>query len=284
MFSIGFHSELLVRRELELQERFGMKKKLGFLIGIGSGILGSLGSTQGGEFRLPLLISGPHYRPLAALQFNLLVSLIASILICSVTQSGFFNHAILVAKWRIYVNVLPGSITGAFLGACLISKSREPKTWAIRALIFSALFMITYRWLVVQRLHYHSGFLRSVITIDGAFLGGMLTSALGTGSEGIYLVTLAIFHDFNTPMGEVIASSAMIPTVITALATFWSRGLWFVPPSSLGLIAATGLGSAMGVLLLTKLFSASTSDENLHAGVGLLLIYLATRLKKQRDD
>jgi uncharacterized membrane protein YfcA len=277
-------ARMIHRREAEGRQRqtcviFRMSRIVGFILGIISGILGALSSSRGAEFRFPVLAGPARWRILPAIHFNLLVSLITTIVVCFLDRSGFIQFGILAAKWRIYVNVIPGSLFGAFFGAIWISKldERRRKSWAIRALIFFGIFLIAYSWLVAQRIHFHAGFVRSVITIAGALLGGFLSSIIGTGSELIYIVTLAIFHDFSYPMGEAIASTAMLPTLLLSLAIFRRSKEFALPKKTSGLVAMTTIGSVSGILIVTRVF-ALNPGWLLHGVLGLLLIFSALRI------
>jgi len=258
-----------------------LKRRSGFFLGIVTGILGALGSLRGAEFRFPVLAGSARFLILPAIQFNLLVSLATTIILCCIDRSGFLQVEILAAKWRIYVNVIPGSLVGAWLGALWISKWDEPeaRSWAIRSLIFVGMFLIAYQWLIIQRIHFHAGFVRSVITIIGALLGGFLTSTIGTGSEAIYIVTLAVFHDFSNSMGEAIASTAIIPTLLVSLGTFWSRGKLRLPIGTSGQVTMTAIGSVLGVLLVSRVFSLNVGWL-VHSVLGLLLILAAFQMRK----
>jgi uncharacterized protein len=258
-----------------------MKKRGGFFFGIITGILGALSSLHGAEFRFPILVGPARFLTLPAIQFNLLVSLVTTVVLCCIDRSGFLRAGILAAKWRIYVNVIPGSLVGAWLGALWISKrdELEARSWAVRALIFVGIFLIAYQWLIIQRIHFHAGFVRSMITVAGALLGGFLTSTIGTGSEAIYIVTLAIFHDFSNLMGETIASTAIVPTLLVSLGTFWSRRKLSLPTGTPGLVVTTATGSILGVLLVSRVFSLN-AGWLIHGVFGLLLILAALQVQR----
>jgi len=80
------------------------------------GALGGLIGLGGAEFRLPLLIGAFHFAALQAVILNKAISLVvvASALPFRATTVPF---AALVANWSIIVNLLAGSLIGAWVGA-----------------------------------------------------------------------------------------------------------------------------------------------------------------------
>jgi uncharacterized membrane protein YfcA len=259
-----------------------MNRTVAFLSGIVSGILGAMSSSRGAELRFPVLA---RFQMLPAMQLNLWVSLLTTIVVCCADRSGFLQTGFLAAKWRIYVNFVPGSLLGAIIGTIWIGKMDEAGRRRLvgRALIFFGIFLVAYSWLIVQRIHFHAGFVRSVITIIGALIGGFLTAILGTGSEAICIATLAIFHDFDRPMGEAIASTAAIPTLLLCMVL--SRGLarWNLPKGAMGLVLTMSIGSVLGILLMTHL-SSLNPGWLVHSALGLILIFFAISMRHSAAD
>lgn len=95
--------------------------RVGFLVGASVGLLGGLIGLGGAEFRLPLLIGLFGFMALQAIILNKAMSLIVVATALPARLLGVpFDD--LVAEWGVIVNLLAGSLLGAWLGA----------TWATR--------------------------------------------------------------------------------------------------------------------------------------------------------
>lgn len=95
--------------------------KVGFVVGASVGVLGGLIGLGGAEFRLPLLIGLFGFMALQAIILNKAMSLIVVATALPARLLGVPLHD-LVAEWDVVVNLLAGSLLGAWLGA----------TWATR--------------------------------------------------------------------------------------------------------------------------------------------------------
>ena len=95
--------------------------KAGFAAGAGVGILGGLIGLGGAEFRLPLLIGLFGFPALQAVILNKAMSLVVVVTALPARLLSVPLDDVL-ADWHVIVNLLAGSLVGAWLGA----------TWATR--------------------------------------------------------------------------------------------------------------------------------------------------------
>jgi uncharacterized membrane protein YfcA len=92
-----------------------------FTAGAAIGVLGGMIGLGGAEFRLPLLISLFGFAALAAVILNKAMSLIV-VLVALPARLAAVPASALASHWTITVNLLAGSLIGAWAGA----------TWAVR--------------------------------------------------------------------------------------------------------------------------------------------------------
>jgi len=88
----------------------------GFLAGTAIGIPGGLIGLGGAEFRLPLLIGMFMFSPLDAVILNKAMSLIV-VGSALPFRTGTVPWSAVAANWPVIVNLLAGSLAGAWAGA-----------------------------------------------------------------------------------------------------------------------------------------------------------------------
>jgi uncharacterized membrane protein YfcA len=91
-------------------------KPAAFTSGALIGTLGGLIGLGGAEFRLPLLISLFHFRGLEAVIINKATSLVV-VATALPFRAGAVPFAEVGAHWPVIVNLLGGSLVGAWVGA-----------------------------------------------------------------------------------------------------------------------------------------------------------------------
>ena len=105
-----------------------------FCAGATVGVLGGLIGLGGAEFRLPLLIGVFGFAALAAVIMNKAMSLIVVLSalparLVSVPWSQVSPH------WPVVVNLLAGSLVGAWLGATLATRRRSATLYRVLAVL-----------------------------------------------------------------------------------------------------------------------------------------------------
>ena len=99
----------------------------GFIVGAGVGLLGGLIGLGGAEFRLPVLIGVFGFIALQAVIVNKALSLVV-VTVALVARLFSVPLDDVLAEWEVIVNLLAGSLLGAWLGATWATRmaSRDP--------------------------------------------------------------------------------------------------------------------------------------------------------------
>ncbi|WP_234323755.1 TSUP family transporter [Streptomyces sp. NRRL F-2580] len=107
-----------------------------FAAGAAIGALGGMIGLGGAEFRLPLLISLFGFAALSAVILNKAMSLVV-VLVALPARLVAVPAAEVAARWPVAVNLLAGSLLGAWVGASWAVRMRSAalyKDWPSRTL------------------------------------------------------------------------------------------------------------------------------------------------------
>ena len=101
------------------------------IVGTGVGSLGGLIRLGGAEFRLPFLISLSRFAALEAVILNKATSLVVVATALPFRAVGAFSA--IAAHWPIILNLLAGSLVGAWFGAGWATRLKSAKLYRIIA-------------------------------------------------------------------------------------------------------------------------------------------------------
>ncbi|CBG69495.1 putative channel transporter [Streptomyces scabiei 87.22] len=103
-----------------------------FGAGAAIGVLGGMIGLGGAEFRLPLLISLFGFAALSAVILNKAMSLVV-VLVALPARLAAVPAAELAARWPVAVNLLAGSLLGAWAGASWAVRMRSSTLYKVLA-------------------------------------------------------------------------------------------------------------------------------------------------------
>lgn len=231
----------------------GLKRNSVVAFGGGAiiGALGGLIGLGGAEFRLPLLIGVFAFPGLEAVILNKAMSLIV-VTFALPFRAGVVPFAAIAEHWPEIINLLAGSLLGAWLGA----------GWATR-LSSKALYRIIAALLVliaIALLFGHNttgsagpalnGAPQAIVGVLAGFVIGVIASLLGVAGGELLIPTLVLLFGADIKLAGSLSLAVSLPTMIVGF-TRYSRDSSF---AALGrnrrfiLIMAAGsiFGSFMG--------------------------------------
>lgn len=221
-----------------------------FGAGAAIGVLGGMIGLGGAEFRLPLLIGLFGFAALSALILNKAMSLVV-VLVALPARLAAVPAAEVAARWPVTVNLLAGSLLGAWTGA----------TWAVRIRsatlykVLAALMVLMAATLVVTH----------TTTLDAlalplwaqvpagvvAGLGiGVVAAMMGVAGGELLIPTIVLLfgEDIKT------AGSLSLPTMLVAFARYSRDGSFAVLGANVRftmvMVAGSIAGTVLGGLLL----------------------------------
>jgi uncharacterized membrane protein YfcA len=218
------------------------------------GALGGLIGLGGAEFRLPLLIGAFRFEALQAVILNKAMSLVvvASALPFRAATVPFASVA---ANWPIIVNLLAGSLLGAWFGAGWATRLASQALYRVIAILLLAIACV----LVLGHDMAASGSILSgapqmAAGVAAGFVIGIVAALLGVAGGELLIPTLVLLFGADIKLAGSLSLAVSLPTMLVGFARY-SRDRSFVVLAQnrrfvLVMAAGSILGSYIGGRLL----------------------------------
>jgi uncharacterized membrane protein YfcA len=245
---------------------------LAFLAGTAIGVLGGLIGLGGAEFRLPLLIGAFGFVALQAVIVNKAMSLIVVLTalparLLSVPLSDVSGH------WSIVVNLLAGSLVGAWLGATwatrMASGTLHRVLAALLVLIAAALTLTHLLELGSLEL---SPFVRVVAGVIAGSGIGVVAALMGVAGGELLIPTIVLLFAVDIKIAGSLSLAVSLPTMLVAFARYSRDGSFAVLGAQRGFVVTMAAGSVLGTLLGGLLLGVVPAAVLIPLLVGLLIV------------
>jgi len=237
------------------------------------GILGGLIGLGGAEFRLPLLIGAFRFPVLEAVIVNKATSLIV------VASALPFRAATVplrdvAAEWPVVLNLLAGSLLGAWLGAGWATRIRSATLYRIIALL---LVSIAALLLFGHEQHMNgqalaTGSIRVVAGMAAGFTIGVVASLLGVAGGELLIPTLVLLFGEDIKLAGSLSLAISLPTMIVGFARYSRDRSFAVLRQNRRFLFVMALGSVVGTFLGGRALGIIPSAILLPMLAGILLI------------
>jgi len=218
------------------------------------GTLGGLIGLGGAEFRLPLLIGMFRFAALEAVILNKATSLVV-VAAALPFRAGTVPFELIVANWSIVLNLLAGSLLGAWVGAGWATRLKSETLYKVIAVLLIAIagvLVFGHNASAGQPLLVGSAQL--VAGVAAGFGIGVVASLLGVAGGELLIPTLVLLFGADIKLAGSLSLAVSLPTMLVGF-TRYSRDQSF---SILGrnraflLVMAAGsiAGAFIGGLLL----------------------------------
>lgn len=244
-------------------------RKAGSAAFAGGAVIGALGGLiglGGAEFRLPLLIGAFRFRALEAVILNKAMSLVV------VASALPFRAAVpfdaVAAHWPVVVNLLAGSLLGAWHGAGWATRLRSEILYRVIAVLLVGIAAVL--------LFGHGaggggappldGVSLAVAGIAAGFAIGVVASLLGVAGGELLIPTLVLLFGADIKLAGSLSLAVSLPTMIVGFTRYsrdrsfavLGRNQAFVLVMAAGSIAGSFIGGhllgiAPGFVLLPLL-------------------------------
>jgi uncharacterized protein len=219
------------------------------------GALGGLIGLGGAEFRLPLLIGAFRFAALQAVILNKAMSLVV-VASALPFRAATVPFAAVAAHWTIIVNLLAGSLLGAWVGAGWATRIASQTLYRVIAIL---LLVIA----VVLVLGHNTGPASSALLagpaqmvagVTAGFVIGIVAALLGVAGGELLIPTLVLLFGVDIKLAGSLSLAVSLPTMLVGFARY-SRDRSFVVLGEnrrflLVMAAGSILGSFIGGRLL----------------------------------
>jgi uncharacterized membrane protein YfcA len=203
-------------------------KPLAFGVGAFIGALGGLIGLGGAEFRLPVLISLFRFRGLEAVILNKATSLVvvATALPFRATTVPF---AAVGASWPIIINLLAGSLAGAWFGAGWATRLKTETLYrviAVLLVLIAAILLFAHD--TVAGSPPMTGAAQMVAGIVAGFVIGVIASLLGLAGGEFLIPTLVLLFGADIKLAGSLSLAVSLPTMLVGFTRYSMDDSFFV--------------------------------------------------------
>jgi len=218
--------------------------------GTAVGALGGLIGLGGAEFRLPLLLSVFRFAPLEAIILNKATSLIV-VVSALAFRTRNVPIAEVLAHTGIVVNLLVGSLLGAWLGASWATRMRTTTLYKVIAVLLVAIAAVLLFG------HDVNGSAGAALTewrlwIAGAAAGliiGIVASLLGVAGGELLIPTFVLLFGIDIKLAGSLSLVVSLPTMLVGFARYSRDRSFAVLTRHKGFLAWIAVGSIVGTFI-----------------------------------
>lgn len=242
---------------------------------VGGAVIGALGGLiglGGAEFRLPMLISLFRFAALEAVILNKAMSLVvvASALPSRAATVPFSEVAV---HWPIIVNLLAGSLVGAWVGASVATRLKQDALYKVIAVLMAAIavILITGHDIGAHQAMLVGGW-QILVGVIAGFLIGVASSLLGVAGGELLIPTLILLFGADIKLAGSLSLAVSLPTMLVGFTRYSRDSSFSVIGRNLGFVAVMAAGSLVGTFIGGRLLGIVPSAVLLPLLAAILVI------------
>ncbi|BCG95849.1 sulfite exporter TauE/SafE family protein [Mesorhizobium sp. 131-2-1] len=253
-----------------------------FIVGTGVGSLGGLIGLGGAEFRLPFLIGLFRFAALEAVILNKATSLVvvASALPFRAATVPFGDVA---ANWPTIVNLLAGSLMGAWFGAGWATRLKSGTLYKVIA----ALLLLIAVVLVFGHdpgATGHALFEGTALIAAGVIAGfviGVVASLLGVAGGELLIPTLVLLFGADVKLAGSLSLAVSLPTMLVGFTRYSRDQSFSVLGRNKAFLLVMAVGSIVGTFIGGRLLGV-VPEQILLPLLALILVVSAYKVWRHR--
>lgn len=213
------------------------------------GTLGGLIGLGGAEFRLPLLISLFRFRGLEAVILNKATSLVV-VATALPFRAATVPFSEIGAHWPIIVNLLCGSLLGAWVGAGWATRLKNEtlyKVIAILLVIIAAVLLLAHDR--VAGSPPLDGSAQIIAGIAAGFIIGVVASLLGVAGGEFLIPTLILLFGADIKLAGSLSLAVSLPTMLVGFARYSRDQSFSVLRKNITFMLLMAAGSILGTFI-----------------------------------
>jgi uncharacterized protein len=245
--------------------------------GAAIGTLGGLIGLGGAEFRLPLLIGVFKFAPLEAIILNKATSLVV-VAAALLFRTKNVPVASVAEHFDVVINLLAGSLIGAWLGASWATRMKSGTLYKLIALLLLGIAVVL---LFGHKPDAHDALLQGwQLWIAGTLAGlliGMAASLLGIAGGELLIPTLVLLFGIDIKLAGSLSLAVSLPTMLVGFARYSRHHSFIVLAQHRRFLLLIAVGSILGTLI-GALLLGFTSGAILYPLLALILLVSAIKV------
>jgi uncharacterized membrane protein YfcA len=236
------------------------------------GTLGGLIGLGGAEFRLPLLIGPFGFRPLEAVILNKAMSLLV-VATALPFRASTVPFSALSANWPTVLNLLAGSLIGAWCGASRATRLSSRSLYRVIAvlLVMIALVLIAGHGSASAHALFAEGW-QVAAGVAAGFVVGVVASLLGVAGGELLIPTLILLFGADMKLAGSLSLAVSLPTMLVGFARYSRDGSFAVLARNKMFVVLMAVGSIAGTFMGGQLLGIVPSQVLLPILAAILLV------------
>src|SRR5262245_52707848 len=213
------------------------------------GSLGGLIGLGGAEFRLPLLINLFQFAALEAVILNKAMSLVVV-----ATALPFRAFTVpwgeVAAHWSAIVNLLAGSLLGAWFGASWALRLRSATLYRVIAVMLAVIAVVVMLGHgVTAGAPLFTGMTQALMGVTAGFMIGIVAALLGVAGGELLIPTLILLFGADMKLAGSLSLAVSLPTMIVGFARYSSDQSFSVLGRNRAFVVVMAAGSIVGTFI-----------------------------------
>jgi uncharacterized membrane protein YfcA len=244
-----------------------------FVSGTGIGTLAGLIGLGGAEFRLPFLISMFRFGALEAVIINKAMSLVV-VASALPFRTGTTSVAAIAGQWPVIVNLLAGSLLGAWFGASWATRLRSETLYRFIAVLLVAMAAVLLIGHGAGGAGHpmFGGALQMIAGVIAGFAIGVVASLLGVAGGELLIPTLILLFGVDVKLAGSLSLAVSLPTMLVGFARYSRDSSFAVLRRNGRFAAAMAVGSIVGSFIGAKLLGIVPGSVLLPILAAILLL------------
>lgn len=218
----------------------------------GGAIIGSLGGMiglGGAEFRLPLLIGMFRFAALEAVILNKAMSLVV-VATALPFRAGTVPFSEVAAHWPIILNLLGGSLVGAWFGAGWATQLKSETIYKVlAALLVMIAFILLFGHDATSTGSLLSGTSQMIAGVIAGFGIGVVASLMGVAGGELLIPTLVLLFGADIKLAGSLSLAVSLPTMLVAFARYSRDQSFAVLGENRTFLFTMAAGSILGTFI-----------------------------------
>lgn len=237
------------------------------------GVLGGLIGLGGAEFRLPLLIGLFGFASLEAVILNKTMSLIV-VTSALPFRAGAIPFATLLELWPVILNLLAGSLLGAWFGAGWAIRLKCETLYRVIAvlLVLIAMLLLFAHNPTNSHLPALTGGALTIAGIAAGLVIGLVASLMGVAGGELLIPTLVLLFGIDIKLAGSLSLAISLPTMLTGIARYRSDQSFAVVGRNRGFVLVMAVGSLFGAFAGGQLVGMIAAEILLPLLAAILLL------------